>query len=402
MSLSKKINKRNGVVIFGAGVVGEVIFEACKMKHISVVAFTDNNINKCSQKIKGVPVIYPPEILKFYPSVNVIISVSDIQDVVKQLEGMGIVDWLAGVEEIRNFDFYQYEYSKPIEFVEYAINTAILCQDNFLTPDKIFLRSVDVVNTERCSLQCRDCSNLMRYYKNPKDINLNEIIKDIDSLCKLVDEINEFRVIGGEPFMNAEAHILIKRLADEPKVKKVVIYTNGTILPRPEQIEIMRNKKILFFITDYGYLSRSLVALEKVLKENKIAFYIQKTHDWTDCSVINKHNRTITENDSLFIKCCSKNTYTLLKGKLYRCPFSANADNLRAVPNFVGDYVDIRSRGVTVKKMKKIMRHFLLDLPFLSACDYCNGRSFDDPEIIPAVQQFDTRDYVEYFEKEKI
>ena len=36
--------------------------------------------------------------------------------------------------------------------------------------------------------------------------------------------------------------------------------------------------------------------------------------------------------------------------------------------------------------MKKRIRKFLLEKDFLEVCDYCNGRSFGDPEIQPAVQ----------------
>lgn len=35
--------------------------------------------------------------------------------------------------------------------------------------DAVILNSIDFIVTERCSLRCRDCSNLMQYYKNPVD-----------------------------------------------------------------------------------------------------------------------------------------------------------------------------------------------------------------------------------------
>ena len=45
------------------------------------------------------------------------------------------------------------------EYLEYSINAVIECQTNFLDENKLHLRSIDIVVTERCSLKCKDCSN---------------------------------------------------------------------------------------------------------------------------------------------------------------------------------------------------------------------------------------------------
>ena len=95
----------------------------------------------------------------------------------------------------------------------------------------------------------------------------------IDKFCGIIDEINEFRVLGGEPFMNKEAHSVIKRLIEEPKAKKVVIYTNGTIVPKENQMEEMKSEKTLFLITNYGLISRNLGGLVESLEKNGIKYY---------------------------------------------------------------------------------------------------------------------------------
>lgn len=360
------------IIIFGAGIVGEALYHACQSKGIQVECFCDNNINKV-----GKNVIYTPRLKEKYKDALFLISAADMHDAVKQLESLGYSKWYPASSLLRNFDLHRYKYSAPVDFVEYAVSTAILCQDNYDT-DKLFLRSVDIIVTERCSLKCRDCSNLMRHYKDPKDCSLDGILQEIDLLCGVIDEINEFRVLGGEPFMNKDAHLIIKRLINEPKAKKVVVYTNGTIVPRDEQIAQMKSDKLLFIITDYGVLSRNIAPLVEKLSANKIAFYVQKAKGWTDCSKINKHDRSNKQQAEIFGKCCAKNTITLSNGRLFRCPFSGNAARLGAF-NFEEDSVGLDD--------KNKIKEFLFKKTFLKSCDYCNGRSFDDPEIEPAIQE---------------
>ena len=297
---------------------------------------------------------------------------------------------------LKDFDVSKHQFSAPNNFVEYAVDTCILCHNSYLNPDKLFLRSVDIIITERCSLKCKDCSNLIQYYSKPTDCNSEGLGKSLDSFLSIVDEVNEFRVIGGEPFMNKDFDSTIKRLVDEPKVKKIVIYTNGTIIPKEDKMDCLKNDKILLFITDYGVLSRNLEALTQKLSDNDISFYVQKANGWTDCSKISKHYRNIQQQKEIFRNCCAKNTFSLLEGKLYRCPFSANANKLRAVPNFKEDYINILDESIDVMEMKNKIREFLLEKKFLEVCDYCNGRSFGDPEIEPAIQIKKPLEYKRY------
>jgi MoaA/NifB/PqqE/SkfB family radical SAM enzyme len=255
---------------------------------------------------------------------------------------------------------------------------------------------VDIIITERCSLKCGNCSNLMQYYLKPTDCNSKGLRKSLDSFFNVVDEVNEFRVIGGEPFMNKDFDLTIKRLVNEPKVKKIVIYTNGTIVPKEDKIDCLKNDKTLLLITDYGTLSRNLETLTQKLSDNDISFYVQKANGWTDCSKISKHYRDIKQQKEIFRNCCAKNTFTLSEGKLYRCPFSANADRLKAVPDFENDYINTLNENIGVIEMKNKIREFLLEKKFLKVCDYCNGRSFGDPEIEPAIQIKKPLEYKRY------
>ena len=57
----------------------------------------------------------------------------------------------------------------------------------------LFIRSVDLILTEKCSLKCKDCANLMQYYEKPINIESEELIGDLHDICSIADEINEIR-----------------------------------------------------------------------------------------------------------------------------------------------------------------------------------------------------------------
>lgn len=381
--------EKNPLIIFGAAVVGEVLFQACVEAGIKVECFCDNNINKTKSYFCNTQVLHTPDVKAKYKDAQFIISAADIKDVIDQLHGLGYSKWHAGSLLLRDFNISGRQFSAPHDFVEYAVTTCLLCHDSFLLPDKLFIRSADLIITERCSLRCRDCSNLMQYYSRPDDRDINDLLKAIDMFCRIIDDINEFRVIGGEPFMHKEFHLVVKRLIDEPKVRRIVIYTNGTIVPSANQIRCLRSSKVLVFITDYGALSRKKDDLTRALQENHAPFYVREAQYWTDCAKISRHNRSAREQKDLFRCCCAKNLITISGEKMYRCPFSANADRLRAIPDFTGDYINFVQElqiHTDIGAIRKKIRDFLLKKEFLRACDYCNGRSFEDCQIRPAVQ----------------
>ena len=387
--LDKISNSGLPVIIFGAGTVGEALFYACGEEGINVETFCDNNISKAGLRLCDVEILLASKLKTRYKDAIFLIAAADIKDVVEQLNALGYSKWHPSGLLLRDFDLSRYQFNASTEFVEFTVSTCLLCHDGYLNPDKLFLRSVDLIITERCSLKCRDCSNLMQYYDDPKDCDINDLIRSIDAFCAVIDGLNEFRVIGGEPFMNKEINLVIKRLIDEPKVRKIVIYTNGTIIPR-NHLECLKNDKVLFIITDYGALSRKLNELVLWLRENNIAYHILEVQGWSDCAEIKDHQRNDEQKREIFTACCAKNLITLSDGKLFRCPFVANAFRLRAVPDYKDDYINIIQGfrcDADIRGMKKSIKSFLLEKEFLETCNYCKGRALEAPaDLMPAIQ----------------
>ena len=99
----------------------------------------------------------------------------------------------------------------------------------FENKEKIYMRSIDIMITERCSLKCESCCNLMQYYKAPKNTDEINILDSLSIISQNVDEISEFRIIGGEPLMNRQWSLIVKSIAEKFPDKQIFIYTYGTI-----------------------------------------------------------------------------------------------------------------------------------------------------------------------------
>jgi len=382
------LNSKNlPIVIFGAGTVGQAVLYSCEEKNIEVEYLCDNSSNKVGNKILDVDVLSYVEINLKYKDAFFIIAVADIKDVVQQLEGSGYFNWISSSPLLKGFDFLSKKYPATTEFVDFAVTACLLCQEGYINPDKLFLRSVDLIITEKCSLKCKDCSNLSQYYENPKNSNLDSTLKSIDDFCEVIDEINEFRLIGGEPFMNKDIYTYINKLSQKSNVGRVTIYTNGTILPNPNKIDSLKNDKLLFIVTDYGDLSKHTDKLERLLQQNKIDYYRSPVQGWTECSIFYPYNRKDAELKKIFNRCCAKNLFTISDGKFFRCPFVANGYRLHAIPIDSKDFV---------LPNKEDIYDYVYNTDRLNACNYCKGRFLDDEIIEPAIQVKEPLEYEKY------
>ena len=107
----------------------------------------------------------------------------------------------------------------------------------------------------------------MQYYTSPKDSDMDMMFRNIEKLMTCIDQLDEFRVLGGDPFMNKSLYKIINKLTTYDKVNKVVIYTNARIVPKGENLEALRHKKVLLDITNYGVSSTAHDKLFELFKK---------------------------------------------------------------------------------------------------------------------------------------
>ena len=76
-----------------------------------------------------------------------------------------------------------------------------------------------------------------------------------------------------------------------------------------------------------------------------------------------------------------------MHSNLYRCPFSANATNLNAIPKDDSDIVDLSDEGVSFEDLRHKIYNLVYNKKYITACNYCNGRDFNTKKIDAAIQK---------------
>jgi len=351
----------------------EAIINACHDNGIKVEGLCDNETRKVEKKIKGLKVIHTSNLPKKFPSARLIVAYHNIQECVDQLTSMGYEEFYSPLEILKNYDASKFEHNLSKEYIQNKVLISVKSHEAYFDETIVHLRSLDIVITTKCSMKCESCANLMQYYTSPENTD-DKVLTAIENLSKNVDEISEFRIIGGEPLINKNWDKIVNGVAAQDMNRKIFVYTNGTIPVKDEILKSFQGKNINFYVTDYGKLSRNIEKLEDSLKKNKINYFRRPAGNWVDCSSIRKHNRSPKDNATMFKECCAKQFYTLLSGKLYTCPFISNAYELGAIPKNPMDYVDLLEDHKNIReKIKKLVKME----KFFPGCDFCDGRPYD-------------------------
>lgn len=256
-----------------------------------------------------------------------------------------------------------------------------------LTNRYAFIYHVDFVMTTKCSLRCRDCSNLMQYYTNPENIEFETIKRSIRRLLDVVDEISTLTILGGEPLLYPDITKIIELLLGKEKIKRIRIITNGTLLIKDEKLlELLKQPKMYVYISNYGKLSRRKDELIDIFKEENIEHYITKEEVlWSNCGTLDQKKRTEQELERQFEKCAS-DCLSLFKGELHYCPRSAHGTDLGYIPKRNGDYVDLLEEKPYRRMREELFRLINRKPQYILPCDYCDKGTKHMTPIPAAVQ----------------
>ena len=182
-----ELKSKSGVIIFGTGNCGAIVLEALLNKKIKVLALSDNNIHRWGKKINEIEIIPPEEINNKFKDVPVLIAVDlNFPFIRKQLNELKIseiydCDFIFSSLEIdlkncKNITWSETRFKQKIDLYMYSV----LAHKNKKTTLKV--DSIDLMLTEKCSLKCKDCANLMQLYAKPIDQDYEMVISSINIL----------------------------------------------------------------------------------------------------------------------------------------------------------------------------------------------------------------------------
>lgn len=387
--------EKRPIIIYGAGIFGECALRALQQYGIEPVCFCDKK--KAGTVYLGFPV-YDYKIIAQYEEPVVLLAAGKyFKDICQFLLERGITE----LYSIYRFVFQNPELSfntlslqrQDMEYYQSVYCSGMNYEKN---TEGLYIYSLDWIITTRCSLRCMECSNLMQYYHKPENLPIEMLQEELSKVLDIVDGIWDIRVIGGEPFMHPKIGEIMEPFLDHPKIYKFSIYTNASILPRESTIKILKHPKVKCEITNYGELVKKYPGFIKLMQEEHIRHRITQANRWQALGGLWDRKSDEETLRKTFQNCYCNDLPTLLAGKIYRCPYSANGRMLEAIPFKEEDIVDLDSGSKDYLKYK--LKYLLSEKNFDHACGYCNGRNFHQGGVKPAIQTKQPLEYKKYFE----
>ena len=374
----------------GASSYSKIALAALKYFNIKPEAFIDDDNGRAGQSLYNIPIIKLASLDSKDANSIIFISSNYFDSINSNLINHGKNNNIYSLTELikatplKAFDGIM-EYAE-VQRRAHTHSTKLNRIQNINQKDnKLILNALDIQVTEKCTMKCIDCSNLMQYYEKPINSNEKNLNESISNVLASIDHLDDARIIGGEPFLYSELESLLAILCRSEKVLRITIYSNATFVPKDAILNALANKKIQVEITDYDSLSKNHDAMIASLKKFNISYISHKPQNWTDSAKIGKNNKTPAELANMFEKCCVNDVLTLLHGKIYHCPFSANSHNLKAIPEKEYDYIDVNNNP-TISNLRESIQKFYFGRKFLTACGYCKGRDYSQPQVVPAIQ----------------
>ena len=379
--VTKLLNKDQTYVIYGADAYGEIALAGLRAKGIEPKYFLDRKL--AGKELKGIRVL-PPTKENFNGKYCYIVAAGGAyEEVCNIIKSNGCND-LMNLSDFFNMELDESQFSGKAK--EFWFNRH-LYQGLIHKPsdDEIYIPHVDFCTTEFCSLKCRHCSQLIPYYLSPKIIDLDYSLKCFDRFLEAIDFITEVRVLGGEPFCNVETYKVVEHLYNHRKIGKVVIYTNGTIVPGERMLKDLNEGMAFVHISDYGASNGKIKKLIQAFeKYSDIKFFVRSYDSWMDLGDTSLRDYSKEKLRRVFDSCNQRSCKHFHNDKFYSCPRVASLYRMELCGN-EGEWVDFSNGNKSVKDFRCLVKD-LLDrkLPY-EACLRCNGALY--AEQIPAAEQ---------------
>ena len=366
------------IYIFGAGILGESL--AFTLKHYNCFeAYIDNDVNKQQYGINGLPVISLKKYLEVGNDGFIVIACSEKNRKVieNQISEVGVKR-----ESFQYIDDFTDDVLPYLAYGKY---------------NEIFVRLAQISLTERCTLRCEKCAHSC-YNTNSSfvDLTLEEAKESADYFFNNVDYVDEFVLIGGEPFLYGQIKDVILYIGSKYRnqISNYSITTNGTIIPNKDVLRACRDNDVIIHISDYSVnipkLKNRYEELRTVLEENGVRYSFYPSDGvWTDYG-IGRIDRNATEQGlKMIFERCHTPCREIRKSKYYYCVMARCATDNLNLDIGKDDYLDLSKLPKDeIGRMKLLaFQCGLLPKGYLEMCNHCYGSERNNHLIPVAIQK---------------
>lgn len=366
------------VIIFGTKIHGRRVDNICKLNGIKPACFCDNDETIIGKTVGRLSVCSINEILKTYKNPIFIIAVmkdNNVEAITNQLkknvdnnvlEYYQLLDFIGKIDTFYPQNVTDRLYNSYYKLVYYEPN------EN----PALIMNAIGLYVTDKCTLKCKDCSNLMQYFEDPIHCETEQLYKNIDLVDLYFDELKKLSILGGEPFIHKDIYKIIAYAQTKKNIVCVSIITNATIPPNVEELKKLKKENLQIVLSNYGELSKELATWLRVLSELGITYWYRKNLVWLDCGDVKNYNRTKEENEVIYNTCVVKGAASyLIDGKLFICPHASGLYRLNGMPKSEIEYLEIDDDIKPYEILKQEIKDMIYNSTHHNVCNYCKGRT---------------------------
>ena len=189
----EKVKRNQKILIYGAAVYGEIALRGLEILGLKAECFVDRE--HAGETYFGLNIISPEELKNYRNAVVIIASLNYYGEILEYLKKLDMHEYY-DMEEIMQLNFEnseltEYAWEEIAHFQKYKTMIENYKQDYFI------INHCEIVVTEKCTLRCRDCANLMQHYERPENIDSQEIIQTFNRFLDVIDVLCELRIRRG-------------------------------------------------------------------------------------------------------------------------------------------------------------------------------------------------------------
>lgn len=410
----KKILMGRIVYLYGAGSYGKVLAEAMQQNEIPVEGFIDRYADRI-KNFHGIEV-FPTDIMYGLDRDKVIIIVaSNIKNVADSIEeaifkcrddllvlkdgfelGRVLQESICQrmLEEGKRFDLGK---CVSCGSEDHDCN---ICIDYLKRISKPKLYSYGCKRYDRigyilgqyCTLRCRYCFEGVPRISKPVFSALERVLSDVQKFANGCYFLKYVELIGGEPFMHPEFKQILRGLLELDNIGYVQIFTNATIVPDEELIEILKSPRIIVQVSDYYEFvddnkKKNIDITKEIIIKEGIQHKFIANSSWMDMNCFEELDKNQEEVKECLQGCTLANCHRLFQGVLYKCPHQYAGVQQEKLKLLKGEYVDIHS--FEDEQLAKELED-LKEIECLDACGHCS--IIEEPLIVPPGEQMEWKE----------
>ena len=360
-------DKKETFYIWGTANIAKNFLQLCDGE-LTIAGAVDIDTKRQGELFCGM-IIESPAALQDRENVKIIVTTSKMREVRAELKKMG--------------------YRENIDFFDYFVFLQIF---EMYRHHRLYSRRLDISLTERCTLKCEKCNMFMPYYKNPSDLNKEDVKKQIDQYFAVVDYVECLNLLGGEPFLYDGLADVIEYIGDRyrAKLEHLQIFTNGMILPDTRLLDVMYKYRVEVQISDYTIevpYEQRLQQMAQILQERDIRYSVVGSDRWGDFGFPENPNQITEHGLEEFFEKCKAPFRGLYKGRVYFCHLETSAIRAGLFQDNENDYFDLQQQDEKIKLKFLEFDFGFSKLGGLTFCSVCRGCDPANKLTVPAAKQ---------------